>query len=75
VEAQDTNHYFKLRLVEIYYLLSGQRLKELDKIICNPQLYAMKFKNNEFVSKLITDIEMKNGTQQPFCKSEVFVLL
>lgn len=75
VEAQDTNHYFKLRLVEIYYLLSGQRLKELDKIICNPQLYAMKFKNNEFVSKLITDIEKKNGTQQHLHASGGSVLL
>jgi hypothetical protein len=64
LKARDTNHYFKLRLVEIYYLLSGQRLKELDKIICNPQMYAMKFKNNEFVIKLISDIEKKNSTQQ-----------
>ena len=66
VKAKDTNHYFKLRLVEIFYLLSGQRLKDLDRIICNPQLYAMKFKDNEFVSKLIADIEKKNGTQQQF---------
>lgn len=66
VKAKDTNHYFKLRLVEIFYLLSGQRIKELDTIICNPQLYAMKFKDNEFVSKLIADIEKKNGTQQQF---------
>jgi len=64
VKAKDTNHYFKLRLVEIFYLLSGQILKELDRIICNPQLYAMKFKNNEFVSKLITDIEKKYGTNK-----------
>lgn len=66
LKAKDINHYFKLRLVEIFYLLSGQRLKELDRIICNPQLYAMKFKNNEFVCKLIKDIEKKNGTQQQF---------
>lgn len=73
-EAKDTNHYFKLRLVEIYYLLSGQRLKELDKIICNPQLYAMKFKNNEFVRKVISDIKKKNGTQQAFGKKAVPVV-
>lgn len=62
VKTKGRNHYFKLRLVEIFYLLSGKRLQEIDKIICNPQLYAMKFKNNEFVSKLITVIENKNGT-------------
>lgn len=66
VRAKETNHYFKLRLVEIFYLLSGQRFDEIDRIICNPQLYAMKFKNNEFVNKIIADIEEKNGTQQPF---------
>ncbi len=66
VRAKETNHYFKLRLVEIFYLLSGQRFDEIDRIICNPQLYAMKFKNNEFVNKIIADLEEKNGTQQPF---------
>lgn len=61
VNAKDTNHYFKLRLVEIFYLLSGQRLKELDIIICNPQLYALKFKNNEFVRNLVEDIKRKTA--------------
>lgn len=64
VSAKKVNHYIKLRLVEIFYLLSGQRFDELDKIICNPQLYAMKFKNNEFVNKIIAVIEEKNGLQQ-----------
>jgi predicted nucleotidyltransferase len=75
VKTKETNHYFKLRLIEIFYLLSGQRFDEIDRIICNPQLYAMKFKNSEFVNKIIADIEKKNGTQQPFCKSGGFVLL
>jgi hypothetical protein len=66
VRSNDTNHYFKLRLIEIYYLLSGQRHEELDKIICNPQLYAMKFKDDKFIDRILTDIEKKNGTQQPF---------
>lgn len=66
VRANETNHYFKLRLIEIYYLLSGQRLEELDKIICNPQLYAMKFKDVKFIDRIVSDIEKKNGTQQPF---------
>lgn len=61
VKAKDTNHYFKLRLIEIFYLLSGKRLNELDIIICNPQLYALKFKKDEFISKLIADIKKKNS--------------
>lgn len=59
----EINHYYKLRLVEIFYLHSGYRSEELDKLICNPQLYAMKFKNNEYVNKLIaTIVENKKYT-------------
>jgi len=56
-----TNHYFKLRLVEIYYLLTGQRKSEIDNIICNPQFYALKFKNKDFIANLMKDIEGKTA--------------
>lgn len=69
VKAKETSHYFKLRLVEISYLLSGQRLDEIDRIICNPQQYAMKFKNNEFVNRIIANLEKQNGTQHRLNKS------
>jgi hypothetical protein len=75
IRSSDTNHYFKLRLVEVYYLQSGHRFAELDKIICNPQLYAMKFKNEEFVYRLVNNIQQKNGTKQPFCKNMEYVLI
>lgn len=66
IKKESTNYYFRLRLIEMYYLLSGQRNTEIDKVICNPQFYALKFKNIEFINRLINDIEGKNGTQQPF---------
>lgn len=68
VKKRNTNHYFKLRLFEVYYILTGQRNSKIDKYICNPQMYALKFKNTDFICKLIDDIE-KNGTQQHLPKS------
>jgi hypothetical protein len=72
VKNQKTNHYFKLRLFEVYYILSGQRNSKIDKYICNPQMYALKFKNTDFICKLIDDLE-KNGTQQHLPKRRGFV--
>jgi hypothetical protein len=57
VKKRKINHYFKLRLFEIYYILSGQRNLKIDKYICNPQMYALKFKDTDFISKLINEIE------------------
>ncbi len=67
VTKRKTNHYFKLRLFEVFYILSGQRNLKIDKYICNPQMYALKFKNMNFICKLIDDIE-KNGTQHQLQK-------
>jgi hypothetical protein len=57
VKKRKTNHYFKLRLFEVYYILTGQLNLKIDKYICNPQMYALKFKNTDFICKLIDDIE------------------
>lgn len=68
VKKQKTNHYFKLRLFEIFYILAGKRNSKIDKYICNPQMYALKFKDTDFICKLISEIE-KNGTQKHLSKS------
>ena len=65
VKKQKTNHYFKLRLFEVYYILSGQRNSKIDKYICNPQMYALKFKNTDFICELIDGIEKKRHTTAP----------
>lgn len=69
VKKRKTNHYFKLRLFEVYYILSGQRNSKIDKYICNPQMYALKFKNTDFICKLIDEIEKKRHTTAPTQKA------
>jgi len=66
ISKDDINHYFKLRLLEIYYLLLGKRIREIDKIICNPQFYALKFKDMGFIETLIKSIDKKNDPQHGF---------
>lgn len=66
VKKNDINHYIKLRLFEVYYILSGQSDPKINKYICNPQLYALKFKDTAFICELIDNIEkMAHGSTYP----------
>jgi hypothetical protein len=62
INSYQYSPYQKLRLLEGYYTSQNQNLFEIKKIISNPQFYAMKFKDEIYISKLISTI--KNATQQ-----------
>lgn len=55
------NHYLKLRLAEMFYYSLEFPNFGLEKIICNPQMYASMFKNQNFVDKLLIDLENKTA--------------
>lgn len=57
-------HYLKLRFIEMYYLTTGKSLVDIDRIISNPQFYALKFKDNDFINRILSKIENISGTQQ-----------
>lgn len=61
VKNHHINHYIKLRLFEIHYILSGKRNLDIERYICNPQIYALKFRNTVFIHELISEME-KNST-------------
>lgn len=64
IADESIGHYFKLRFIEMYYLTTGKSLRVIDRIISNPQLYALKFKDKDFINRTLNRIENKNGTQQ-----------
>jgi hypothetical protein len=54
------NPYQRLRLVEGYYCSQKSSIPELKKIISNPQFYACKMKDNDFILNLISEIKKRN---------------
>ena len=65
INSEEFGHYQKLRLIEMYYYLNGKEIKEIERIICNPQFYASFFKKEKYVANIIQKITENKQFRSP----------
>lgn len=57
---KEYNAYQRLRLIEGYYCSQEVNIPELKKIISNPQLYALKMKDDDLIIKFISEMKKRH---------------
>lgn len=57
VLSQSFNSYQRLRLIEGFYVTQNVEIPKIKKIVSNPQFYACKLKNDDYMMKLLNDID------------------
>ena len=55
--VENIHHYHKLRLIEILHQESGVSNDRIEKMVCNPQHYAITLKNRKTVDKLLSELD------------------